>query len=172
VRTRGVRYPIVISVDAGPCSTERSGGLMRTGSKRWPIVAAALVALAATGCTMGNGNAASCATKRITLGDSDLRPGGEVVFSVDWMTATCEDTGGWNRAAEDVAVTITPSSTGDTLLLGTVAVASGPRFIVKGRFDLPEDLPAGRATLSVRSETGDEASATLPVSVSAVSSIG
>jgi len=128
-----------------------------------------LLVATAAGCSSvgGGGAAASCAVKEIVLGDSDLRPGGHVQLSVDWMTARCEDTGGTNQAAEDVDVTLTSTAGAQQYLLGTVEAASGSRFTVEGTFDLPDDLAPGGAVLVVRSGTGEQTGAELPIEVAA-----
>lgn len=132
------------------------------------MVAAAALVLVLSGCGMTqSGAAGSCAVKELELGDSALHPGGSVQLSVDWMTATCEDTGGVNRTAEDIAVSVTPTATGHTSLLATVDRATGDRFTVSGRFDLPDDLPLGAATLAVTSSMGDGAEATRTVTITA-----
>jgi hypothetical protein len=118
-----------------------------------------------TGCVAG-GASASCAVKEVQLGPSSLHPGGVVRLSVDWMWQTCEDGGGTSRAAEDVEVTITPAATGDAVVLAH-PTPSGPRFTVSGAFDLPGDLPTGDAVLTVQSLGGDEAGASLPVTIEA-----
>lgn len=138
------------------------------------MVAAAALVLVLSGCGMTQSGAGSCAAKELELGDSALHPGGSVQLSVDWMTATCEDTGGVNRTAEDIAVSVTPTATGHTSLLATVDRAtgdrytvSGDRYTVSGRFDLPQDLPLGPATLAVTSSMGDGAEATRTVTITA-----
>lgn len=128
-------------------------------------MAAAALVLMLSGCGMTQSGAGSCAAKELELGDSALHPGGSVQLSVDWMTATCEDTGGVNRTAEDIAVSVTPTATGHTSLLATVDRATGDRFTVSGRFDLPQDLPLGPATLAVTSSIGDGAEATRTVTI-------
>lgn len=129
----------------------------------------AFVAVATSGCVVQGGASASCAGTTIELGDSDLRPGGQVDLQVDWLYRTCEDTGGTFRASEDVTVTITPASTGRAVLLGRPS-PEGPDLTVAGRFDLPEDLPVGAAVLGVHSHDGDGSGADLDVTISAVGS--
>ncbi|MEK6312700.1 MAG: hypothetical protein V4755_18545 [Curtobacterium sp.] len=118
---------------------------------------------AITGCSASSA-AGSCAGKVVQLGESDLRPGGEVALSVDWMWQTCEDTGGVPRASDDVVVTITPSATGTAVVLGR-PTPEGPRFRVAGLFALPADLPPGDAVLGVHSNDGDRAGADVPVTI-------
>ncbi|WFR66833.1 hypothetical protein P9139_19690 [Curtobacterium flaccumfaciens] len=129
---------------------------MRWGRSRAVLGAAliVLVALATSGCIVQEGASASCAGTTIELGDSDLRPGGQVDLQADWLYRTCEDTGGTFRASEDVTVTITPESTGRAVLLGRPS-PKGPDLTVAGRFDLPEDLPVGAAVLGVHGHDGD-----------------
>lgn len=79
--------------------------------------ALATTVLLLTGCTVASSAAGSCAQNEVELGDSDLRPGGSVQLSVDWMYRSCEDTG-TTRASDDVTVTITPAATGRSVLLG------------------------------------------------------
>lgn len=133
------------------------------------IVGALLVLLSATGCSPvgGGGGSGSCAAQEIVLADPHLTPGGQVSLSVEWMTERCEDTGGSNRAAEDVEVTITPESTGQERVLGVLDPASGPRFTVSGSVTLPDDIPPGDATLVVASRTGERLSASRDVTVTA-----
>ncbi|MBM7802388.1 hypothetical protein JOE58_001639 [Curtobacterium luteum] len=135
---------------------------------RTVTVAALVVALgvSSAGCSAVSSSAGSCAAKEIRLGDSDLRPGGQVTLSVDWMWQTCEDTGGTPRASDDVAVTITPASTGRAVVLGR-PTPEGSRFRVAGRFELPDDLPSGDAVLGVHSTVGDRAGADVPVTIAA-----
>ncbi|OII39572.1 hypothetical protein BIU98_10915 [Curtobacterium sp. MMLR14_010] len=131
-------------------------------------VPALVLVLTLSGCgVVGSSAAGSCAPKEIELGDSSLHPGGAVELSVDWMTATCEDTGGVNRAAEDVAVSVTPASTGHEYVLATVDRAVGERHTVRGRFTLPADLPLGDATLAVTLHMGDRAEASRTVTITA-----
>ncbi|MFJ4296363.1 hypothetical protein [Curtobacterium sp. NPDC089689] len=139
---------------------------MRRGRVRLVTAGMLLMALGGsiTGCSASSA-AGSCAAKEVRLGDSDLRPGGEVALSVDWMWRTCEDTGGVPQASDDVVVTITPSSTGTAVVLGRPR-PEGPRFRVAGQFDLPDDLPAGDAVLGVHSNDGDRAGADVPVMIS------
>lgn len=136
--------------------------------KRVRLITVALLSVtlagAVAGCSTSSTASASCAGTEVQLGDSDLRPGGAVDLSVDWMWRTCEDTGGTPRASDDVVVTITPSSTGTAVVLGR-PVPEGPRFRVAGRFDLPADLPPGDAVLGVHSNDGDRAGADAPVTI-------
>lgn len=127
-------------------------------------VVAVLVAATAAGCS-GAASAGSCVAKTIDLGDPALHPGAAVSLSVDWMTETCEDTGGVNRPARHIAVTITSTGSGEKWALGTIDEAVGQRFTALGRFTIPEDVPAGKAVLEVTSPVGDGESATRPVVV-------
>jgi len=122
--------------------------------------------LALTACAGGatGGASASCAAPTIELGDSTLEPGGEVQLSVEWMTQSCEDTGGTNRAAEDVTVSLVGIAGGESVVLGRPE-PTGPRYTVSGTFDLPDDLAVGPATLRVASTGGDETSAEAPVTI-------
>lgn len=128
-----------------------------------------LLLVIATGCAPvpGGTTAGSCAVKTIVLGSSDLRPGGEIQLSVDWMTARCEDTGGTNRPAEDIDVTITPTGSTESRHLGTIKSAAGPRFTAAGTFPLPDDIPAGDGVLAVTSTIGERAVAELPITLAA-----
>lgn len=117
-----------------------------------------------TGCTGTSSSSGSCALNEVVLGSSDLRPGGSVQLSVDWLYRTCEDTGGTFRPSEDVTVTITPASTGRSVLLGRPS-PEGPTLRVAGRFALPADLPRGDAVLGVHSHDGDGSGADLPVTI-------
>ncbi|WIB75931.1 hypothetical protein DEJ28_09505 [Curtobacterium sp. MCPF17_002] len=138
----------------------------RTATVRRRIVVGSLVLAAVvslTGCVSGSASG-SCAGPELELGDSSLQPGGVVRLSVDWMWQTCEDTGGTPRAADDVDVTITPSVTGEAVVLGHPE-PTGERFTVSGSFALPDDLPSGDAVLAVTSHGGDQTRAALPVSV-------
>ncbi len=125
---------------------------------------AVLVAATAAGCSDA-ASAGSCAAKTIDLGDPALHPGAAVSLSVDWMTETCQDTGGVNRPARHIAVTITSMGSGEKWTLGTIDEAVGQRFTALGRFTIPEDMPAGKAVLAVASPVGDGESATRPVVV-------
>ncbi|MBF4599339.1 hypothetical protein ITJ55_00785 [Frigoribacterium sp. VKM Ac-1396] len=126
-----------------------------------------LLLVIVTGCAPVSGGTAagSCAVKEIVLGSSDLRPGGEIQLSVDWMTARCEDTGGTNRPAEDIDVTITPIESSESRHLGTIKSAAGPRFTAAGTFPLPDDIPAGDGVLAVTSTTAEGAVAELPITL-------
>lgn len=128
-----------------------------------------LLLVIVTGCAPvpGGTAAGSCAVKKIVLGSSDLRPGGEIQLSVDWMTARCEDTGGTNRPAEDIDVMITPMESSESRHLGTIQSAVGPRFTAAGTFPLPDDIPAGDGVLAVTSTTGEGAAAELPITLAA-----
>ncbi|MCY1696125.1 hypothetical protein [Curtobacterium sp. SL109] len=145
----------------------RAGARWRAATPAIGVPALVLV-LALSGCgVVSSGASGSCAVKEIELGESALHPGGAVELSVDWMTATCEDTGGVNRTAEDVAVSVTPASTGHEYVLATVDRAVGERYTVRGRFTLPADLPLGDATLAVTSQMGDGAEASRTVTITA-----
>lgn len=126
--------------------------------------ALATTALLLTGCTEASSSAGSCAANEVELGDSDLRPGGSVQLTVDWLYRTCEDTGGTARASDDVTVTITPAATGRSVLLGRPR-PEGPAFTVSGRFALPADLARGEAVLGVHSHDGDGSGADVPVTI-------
>ncbi|QNE44436.1 hypothetical protein F1C15_11980 [Frigoribacterium sp. NBH87] len=128
-----------------------------------------LLLVIVTGCAPVTGGTASgsCAVKEIVLGSSDLRPGGKIKLSVDWMTARCEDTGGTNQPAESIEVTITPTASSDSRPLGTIESATGPSFTAAGTFPLPADIPAGDAVLAVTSSTGEGAVAGLPITLAA-----
>jgi hypothetical protein len=128
-----------------------------------------LLLLIVSGCAPVTGGLASdsCAVKEIVLGSSDLRPGGEINLSVDWMTSRCEDAGGTNEPAEDIEITITPTGSSGSRQLGTLESALGPRFTAAGTFPLPTDIPAGDAVLTVTSPTGEGAAAELPITLAA-----
>lgn len=128
-----------------------------------------LLLVIVTGCTPVPGGTASnsCAVKRIVLGSSDLRPGGVIKLSVDWMTARCEDTGGTNYPAEDIDITLTATASSESRQLGTIKSATGPRFTAAGTFPLPADIPAGDEVLAVTSYTGEGAVAELPITMAA-----
>ena len=83
------------------------------------------------------------------------------------MTDRCEDTGGRDRAAEDVQVSITLQPSGEERVLGVLDPASGARFTVSGSVTLPDDIPPGPATLVVSSRTGDRSTATRDVEITA-----
>ncbi|MCM6762713.1 hypothetical protein NB037_09825 [Rathayibacter sp. ZW T2_19] len=121
------------------------------------------LALGTAGCT-GTAAAASCAIPEVQLRESALHPGGVVRLRADFVRETCEDTGGTSRAASDVEVTLTPSATGDEIVLGRPA-PEGERSTVSGSFDLPSDLPLGAAVLAVRTRSGDRIDAELPIEV-------
>jgi len=128
-----------------------------------------LLLVIVSGCApLTGGNASgSCAVKEIVLGSSDLRPGGEIKLSVDWMTSRCEDAGGTNEPAEDIEVMITPTARSGSRQVGTIESATGPRFTAAGTFPLPADIPAGDAVLTVTSSTGEGAAAELPITLAA-----
>lgn len=131
------------------------------------VMGATIAVVATAGCgVVTSSGAGSCAAKKIVLGDTSPHPGARLSVRVDWMTETCEDTGGVNRSARDMRVTITPSS-GSDYALGTIASTSGPRFTAEGDYVLPDDFPLGTATLTVASPVGDEATATREVVVTA-----
>lgn len=102
----------------------------------------------------------------IELQESSLHPGGVVRLSADFVWETCEDTGGTSRAASDVTVSVTPSATGEELVLAR-PTPEGERSTVSGSFDLPADLPLGDAVLAVRSHSGDAFEAELPIAITA-----
>lgn len=137
---------------------------MQTARAAASIAAAVAILVTSSGCAASTA-AGSCAAKKVVLGESSLQPGGEVRFSVDWMTAVCEDTGGTNRAATGMTVSIEPASTDEVRTLGTIATATGPHFTARGTFALPADLPVGEATLRIESSVGDLAEAVLPVTI-------
>ncbi|MBD8585952.1 hypothetical protein IFT90_15460 [Frigoribacterium sp. CFBP 8766] len=128
-----------------------------------------LLLVIVTGCAPVPGGTASgsCAVKEIVLSSSDLRPGGDITLSVDWMTARCEDTGGTNQPAEDIEITLTPTARSESRRLGTIESATGPRFTAAGTFPLPADIPAGDAVLAVTSFAGEGAVAELPLTLAA-----
>lgn len=142
---------------------------MSVGFRRSVTGAAFAVVLASgalAGCSAGVSSAGSCVGPTIRLGSATaLHPGGQVDVSSDWMTLTCEDTGGTNRAAHDIAVTITPRSTGEEVALGTIPSSSGARYTARGIFALPADLPTGTATLTLESPSGDRSTASRAVTV-------
>lgn len=127
-------------------------------------VIAVLVATTVSGCS-GAAGAGSCAEKTITLGAAALHPGTAVSLRVDWVTETCDDTGGVNRPARDIAVTITSTGSGEKWTLGTIHEAVGSRFTAVGRFWIPDGVPTGKAVLEVASSVGDGETATRPVVV-------
>ena len=129
--------------------------------------ASSTTALRVSSLTSSSMTSASCAIKEVDLDGSDLRPGGEVRLSVDWMTSRCEDTGGIARPARDVDVTVTTAGDREPRLLGTVDEAAGPRFTVAGSFPLPDDLPIGEATLAVTSTSGEGTVAETPIVLTA-----
>lgn len=141
---------------------------MRWGRGRAAAATAVVLLLGGvlSGCAVQSGASASCPGTSIELGDSDLRPGGTVELHVDRVYRACEDGGGTFRASEDVTVTITPESTGESVLLGR-PTPEGDQFTVAGRFDLPEDLPVGDAVLDVQSHDGEGSGASLPVTIGA-----
>lgn len=141
--------------------------MRRIRSAALALAVSSFVAVTATGCVGSTSSSGSCAVKTIELDDAHLVPGGQVALSVDWMTATCEDTGGANSPASNIAVTITPATTEHEYRLGTIATVSAPDYTASGTFDLPADLPSGDATLTVSSPVGDYASATRDVVISA-----
>jgi hypothetical protein len=134
---------------------------MTLGRTATALVVAVVLATGLGGCASGS-SSGSCAVKTIDLGDSALHPGGSVRLHVDRMWQTCEDTGGTPRAAEDVTVSVTPAAGGREVVIGH-PVPAGESFVVSGSFDLPADLPVGDAVLAVRSHSGDETSADLPI---------
>ena len=141
----------------------------RTASVLRSVGGMTLLLVIVTGCAPVPGGTAvgSCAVKEIVLGNSDLRPGGEIQLSVDWMTARCEDTGGTNRPAEDIDVTITPMESSESRHLGTIQSAAGSHFTAAGTFPLPDDIPAGDGILTVTSTTEEGAVAELPITLAA-----
>ena len=120
-------------------------------------------ALGVSGCAgVGSRSAASCAMPTVELRESSLHPGGVVGLGADFVWETYEDTGGTSRAASDVTVTITPSATGEEIVLAR-PVPEGDRWTVSGSFDLPADLALGPAVLAVRTRTGDRIDAELAI---------
>jgi hypothetical protein len=129
------------------------------------VVVAATIVSSVSGCAAGgSGSGGSCAVKTLDLHDSTLRPGGSVRVSADSIWETCEDTGGTSRAASDVTVLITPSASGEEMLLGR-PTPRGERATVDESFDLPSDLPLGPAVVALRSHSGDAIDIELPVTV-------
>lgn len=84
--------------------------------------------------------------------------------SADFIWETCDDTGGTSRAASDVTVLITPSASGEEILLGRPA-PTGERSTVDETFDLPSDLPVGPAVVALRTHSGDAINIELPVTI-------
>jgi hypothetical protein len=84
--------------------------------------------------------------------------------SADFIWETCEDTGGTSRAASDVTVLITPSASGEEILLGR-PTPTGEQSTVDEIFDLPSDLPIGPAVMALRSHSGDAIDIELPVTI-------
>ncbi|PPF68521.1 hypothetical protein C5E16_06525 [Clavibacter michiganensis] len=84
--------------------------------------------------------------------------------TADFIWETCEDTGGTSRAASDVTVLITPSASGEEMLLGR-PTPTGERSTVDETFHLPLDLPIGPAVVALRSHTGDPIDIELPVTI-------
>ncbi|ROQ52646.1 hypothetical protein EDF36_3808 [Rathayibacter sp. PhB152] len=129
------------------------------------ILVAAAIALSAGGCTgITSSSAGSCAVKVIELQESSLHPGGAVHLSADFIWETCEDTGGTSRAASDVTVTITPSASGEEILLGR-PIPKGERSTVDASFDLPADLPTGPAVLALHTQSRDPIDVQLPIEI-------
>ncbi|WP_127886764.1 hypothetical protein [Rathayibacter festucae] len=136
----------------------------RTG-RATSLVAAAAIALSVSGCTdITSSSAGSCSPKVVELHESSLHPTGVVHLSADFIWETCEDTGGTSRAASDVTVTITPSASGEEILLGR-PIPKGERSTVDASFDLPADLQTGPAILALRTHSGDTIDVELPIDI-------
>jgi hypothetical protein len=129
------------------------------------VVIAVGIALGAVGCS-GTESAASCAIPTMELHDSSLHPGGVVRLQVDAVWETCEDTGGTSRAASDVTVVVTPSASGEEVLLGR-PTPEGSLSTVDESFDLPTDLPVGPAVLALHTHSGDLIDVELPITITA-----
>lgn len=147
----------------------RSASLIRMTPRRTgrgtSLVAAAAIALSVNGCTdITSDSAGSCFPKVIELQESSLHPTGVVHFSADFIWETCEDTGGTSRAASDVTVTITPSASGEEILLGR-PTPKGERSTVDASFDLPANLQTGPAVLALRTHSGDPIDVELPIEI-------
>ncbi|WP_219812395.1 hypothetical protein, partial [Rathayibacter sp. AY1C7] len=131
------------------------------------IVVAAGMVFSVSGCAgVTSSSAGSCAAKAVELQESTLQPDGVVRLSADFIWETCEDTGGTSRAASDVTVTITPSASGEEILLGR-PIPKGERSTVNESFDLPADLPTGPAVLALRSHSGDPIEIELSLEITA-----
>ncbi|MBF4632669.1 hypothetical protein ITJ42_15730 [Clavibacter michiganensis subsp. phaseoli] len=129
------------------------------------VIVAATIAFSVSGCAAGGaGSGGSCAAKSLDLDESSLQPGGAVRVSADFIWETCDDTGGTSRAASDVTVLITPSASGEEILLGRPA-PTGERSTVDETFDLPSDLPVGPAVVALRTHSGDAINIELPVTI-------
>ncbi len=146
---------------------------MRGSSRALTAMLVGATMVGVSGCAVTTSASGSCALREIRLDDHAVRPGaevragGEIHLSVDWMTTDCEDTGATRRAARHFTVTITPTATGHVYRLGRVDAATGRRFTVAGRLVVPDGVPAGAATLAVTSADSDFASASTPVTVGA-----
>jgi hypothetical protein len=103
----------------------------------------------------GSTASGSCAVEEIVVGSSDLRSGGKIKLIVDWMTKTCEDTGGTNQPAEDMDVAVTPTASPKSRHLGMIRNATGPRLPAAGTSPLPASILAGDAVLTVTSFAGE-----------------
>ncbi|QHC60381.1 hypothetical protein [Rathayibacter sp. VKM Ac-2760] len=153
--------PMRAAASSASLTRMKQGRLGRVTS----LVVAAAIALSAGGCTgITSSSAGSCAATVIELQESSLHPGGVVRISADFIWETCEDTGGTSRAASDVTVTITPSASGEEILLGR-PIPKGERSTVDACFDLPADLPTGPAVLALRTRSGDPIDVELPVEI-------
>ncbi|PYY50821.1 hypothetical protein [Curtobacterium sp. MCBD17_023] len=131
------------------------------------IVLAVSIAIGVNGCAgVRSSSGGSCALKSIELQDSSLHPGGVLQLHSDAVWETCEDTGGTSRAASDVTVVVTPSASGEEVLLGR-PTPQGPLSTVDESFELPADLPVGPAVLALHIHSGDVIDAELPITITA-----
>ena len=119
-----------------------AGGRAPVGAR---VGAVAVVLL--SGCGSAGPPAAACAGPEVTLSTSTVVPGQEVRVQAGPLWSDCYDTGQSGTPPPMQDVTIVLEGEGGTAVLATVDADAQARIDVT--VQVPEDLPAGPATLVV-----------------------